>query len=73
MNAPEETTIVPSTQLCCIYKTDPFGFPLYPSDEQQYQQNKQEQGLNPDAISVVLKSDPGDSGQSNIYESLLNM
>ena len=73
MNTPAETTITPSTQLCRIYKTDPFGFPLYPSDEEQYHQSRQEQGLNPDTISGTSKACSDDGEQINIYESLLNM
>ena len=73
MNTQADTKIVPGIQLCRIYKTDPFGFPLYPSDEGQYQQNKQERGLNRDAISEIPKADSDDGEQSNIYESVLNM
>jgi hypothetical protein len=73
MNTQAETTIASSTQLCRIYKTDPFGFPLYTSDEEQYNQSKQEQGINPDAISQTHRTDSDDGEQSNIYESVLNM
>jgi L-rhamnose isomerase len=73
MNTQEETTITHGTQLSRIYKTDPFGFPLYPYDEEQYQQNKQEQGVNPDAISPNNKSDSDDNEHSKVFESLLNM
>jgi hypothetical protein len=73
MNAPAEKTIAPGTQLCHIYKTDPFGFPLYPSDEKQYSASKQGQGVNPNAISETPKANPDNGEQSEIYESVLNI
>lgn len=73
MNNPEEVTIKPSTELSRIYKTDPYGFPLYHFDEEDYILSKKEKGLNPDAISGSPASDPDDGGQSNTYDSLLNL
>jgi hypothetical protein len=64
MNTQEEETIIPSTQLARIYKTDPFGFPLYPYDEELYKQSKQGKGLDPDAISEVVKTGTEESAGS---------
>lgn len=72
MNISEEKTITPGTQLSRIYKTDPFGFPLYPYDEDQHRQSRQERGINPDAASETV-SDTADREQRDAYESRLNM
>lgn len=73
MNTLPEKIIIPGTKLSRIYKTDPFGFPLYPYDEQQHKQTKEEQGLNPDAISDTRKTYHDDKEQSDPYNSVLNM
>ncbi len=41
MNTPEENTDTPGTKLSRIYKTDPFGFPLYQADEYLYEKDKE--------------------------------
>lgn len=61
MNTQEEDTIIPSSQLARLYKTDPFGFPLNPYDEEQYKQSKLAKGQNPDAISEVVKTEKDDT------------
>ena len=73
MDNPEEVTIKPSTELSRIYKTDPYGFPLYHFDEEDYILSKKEKGLNPDAISETTPTDSDDGEQSNTYDSLLNL
>jgi hypothetical protein len=65
METPPEKAIAPNTQLSRIYKTDPFGFPLYPYDEEQYRQSRQEQGIDPDAISVTTQEDSHEEDPDN--------
>jgi len=73
MNTPTEKTNEPGTQLSRIYKTDPYGFPIYPADEELHQENKEGQDIDPDAISPAPVSDPDDDEETKIYESKLNM
>jgi|GEM_PF-6320537 len=56
-----------------IYKTDPFGFPLYQADEEQYHKSKQAQGLDPDAVSVFASADRDSTQASAIDEASSNI
>lgn len=73
MSTPEEVTIQPSTGLSRIYKTDPYGFPIYHFDEEDYVLSKKEQGPDPNAMSDVLKTESIESERTDTFESNLNM
>ena len=75
MNNTTEKKIAPSTALSRIYKTDPFGFPIYAADEELYQQSQQKKGLNPDAASdtAVIAADAQAEEQSTEQERVVDL
>ncbi len=54
MNTIEEKKDLPSTKLSRIYKTDTFGFPLYPADEEQYKKGKEETEAESDSLDLDI-------------------